>query len=141
MSASPSPKRSAPASTSAGAKILVTVASLAAVVGGWAALAIQQSIQNAQKSVGVSDDASQLVLDLPPLPTLVPEPTYISVMTLPNLPVSSPLAFSPLSTPLANPPLVTAPPSVENKDGIQKGTSGKAANKPAKDPVAHTSSS
>jgi hypothetical protein len=62
-------------------------------------------------------------------------------MTLPNLPVSSPLAFSPLSTPLANPPLVTAPPSVENKDGIQKGTSGKAANKPAKDPVAHTSSS
>jgi hypothetical protein len=144
MSNSPSPKRSAPSSNSTGAKILVTAASLATVVGGWAALALQQSTLNTQKSVAVSDDASQVVLDLPPLPTLVPEPSSIPLVTSPNLPGSPPLTFSPYSTPVANPPIVTAPSS-GSKNTSQKDTAGKsannAANKPAKDPVAHSGSS
>ncbi len=77
MSPLPSPKRSASSNNSAGTKILVTAASLATMMGGWAALALQQSTLNAQNSVDGSEDASQVVLDLPPLPTLVPEPSSI----------------------------------------------------------------
>jgi hypothetical protein len=140
MSASPSPKRSAPGSGSTGTKIFVTAASLATVVGGWAALALQQATLNTQKSGDVSEDASQVVLDLPPLPTLVPEPSSIPSMPLPNQPVSQPLAFSPYSTPVAIPTGVTTP-SATKKQGNQKDPSGKPANKPAKDPVSRTGSS
>jgi hypothetical protein len=145
MSSSPSPKRSTRSSNSAPAKILITAASLVTMVGGWAALALQQSALNAQKNAAVSDDTSQFVLDLPPLPTLVPEPSSIPTGASPNPTVSPPLTFAPyntavVSTPVANPPLVTVP-SGGNKNGAQKGTSGKAANKPAKDPVSHTGSS
>ena len=147
MSSSPSPKKSAPSSNSAGAKILVTAASLATVVGGWAALALQQSTLNTQESINVSDDSSQVVLDLPPLPTLVPEPSSVPTGILPNRPVSgppvsAPLAYSPYSTPVANPPVVTAAPARSNTDSTQKGSSGKSGGKKApKDPVSHTGSS
>lgn len=141
MSPSPSPKKSAKSSSSTGAKILVTAASLATLVGGWAEFAIQQSTLNSQKSVDVLDDASQAVLDLPPLPTLVPEPSSIPVVTRPALPGSPLLTFSPLSTPVVNPPLVTVPTVNSRTIASQKETSSKAPNKPPKDPVAHTSSS
>ena len=147
MSQLPSPKRSASSSNSSGTKILVTAASLATMMGGWAALALQQSTLNAQNSVDVADDASQVVLDLPPLPTLVPEPSSIPRVTSPNRPVTSPITFSPYSVPTANPPVVTAQVG-GNKNTSQKelanqsgNKSGNAANKPAKDPVAKTGSS
>jgi hypothetical protein len=152
MSPLPSPKRSASSNNSAGTKILVTAASLATMMGGWAALALQQSTLNAQNSVDVADDASQVVLDLPPLPTLVPEPSSIPTITSPNRPVYSPITFSPYSTPTVNPPVVAAQ-SGGNKNTSQKELANKsanksgnksasgAANKPAKDPVAKTGSS
>jgi hypothetical protein len=149
MSSLTSPKKSASSSNSAGTKILVTAASLVTVMGGWAALALQQqSTLNAQNSIDVPDDASQVVLDLPPLPTLVPEPSSIPLITSPNRPVTSPITFSPYSLPTVNPPVVTAPPS-GSKNTSQKEISNKSANKsasksaskPAKDPVAKTGSS
>ncbi len=140
MSSSPSPKRSSQASNSAGAKIFVTAASLATVVGGWATLSFQLSAQNAQKSVDIPDDASQVVLDLPPLPTLVPEPSSIPMVRLPNRSVSAPLAFSPYSTPAANPTVATAPVSGKKKSS-PKESSGKGESKAPKDPVSHTGSS
>jgi hypothetical protein len=146
MSSLPSPKKSAPSSNSAGAKILVTAASLATVVGGWAALALQQSTLNTQESINVTDDSSQVVLDLPPLPTLVPEPSSVPTGILPNRPVSAPpistpLTYAPYSTPVVNPPVVTAP-SRGNTDSTQKGSTEKSGGKKApKDPVSHTGSS
>jgi hypothetical protein len=140
MSSSPSPKSSASAANSAGAKIFVTAASLATVVGGWAALSLQQSAENTQASVEVPDDASQVVLNLPPLPTLVPEPSSIPTNSSPSRPVSAPLTFSPYSTPAANPTVATVPASGK-KNTSSKESSGKAESEPPKDPVAHTGSS
>jgi hypothetical protein len=137
MSTSHSPKRSASSSNSVGAKILITAASLATLVGGWAALARQQSTQKTQANLDVPDDTTQFILDLPPLPTLVPEPSSIPIVKSPDLPGSHPVAFSPYSTPIAIVPMVKPLSGSSQKD-----PSGKTGEiRAPKEPTTKTGSS
>jgi hypothetical protein len=72
-------KRANRGSSAGGVKMLITAASLAAVVGGWTVFTLQQtesSDLNAAAADALDDYASEeVVMDLPPLPTLIPEPT------------------------------------------------------------------
>jgi hypothetical protein len=139
MSSSPSPKRPAPSSKSSGAKILVTAASLAMLMGGWAALAIRQSMLNPQGNEDVSDDLVHSVLELPPIPTLVPEPRSITVSTRSNFNSSAPVVYSRLGKPIVSPPMVvvSTPASITTKQNNLE----KAPSKPPKEPAAQTGSS
>jgi len=144
------PKRNSPSSNTTGVKILVATASVTAVVGGWAAYTVQQSQpvdQNvANKPDGATDQATQGTLDLPPIPTLVPEvSSRVAVSAQTGLPVAvaplgtSPLVASPLVTPAINVPLatpgviVTQPGTGKAPNGQGNG-SGKTGQKPPKPP-------
>ncbi len=168
MTTSNSPKRTAPASKSIGARMFITAASLATLVGGWAALALGQASQEAQKNPPASGDDFHLILDLPPLPTLVPEPSAIPTRAIqastnptavaptsasltnalpspaasPYIPTFPPPAYSPTSTPGLPPLVATLPPSASKKGQADpSGKGGGVANKPARDPVTHSGSS
>lgn len=85
-------KRPSRASGAGGAKMLITAASLAAVVGGWTVLTLQQAESAGANPAAVPVDEpadEEMVMDLPPLPTLIPEPAALqapSGVTLANSP-------------------------------------------------------
>ena len=72
MNNQPTPKRGAPGGAP-GAKVLITAASLSAVIGGWAGFALSKPAP-ADASLPAETPA-QVAIELQPLPTLVPEPT------------------------------------------------------------------
>lgn len=146
MSSKPNPKRSRSSSGAAGVKMLITAASLTAVIGGWAsftARGAQLPEQNDNKDA--ADDNHRLTVDLPLLPTLVSEPS-----PMPTLRVVSGLPSSPssvISSPGSGFPAPT-PAAVKDSSGKGKGSSPKDVappkepNKPPKpDPVSNTRSS
>jgi hypothetical protein len=134
-------------SGSAGIKTLVTVASLTAVIGGWAGFTLKQSADaKAEASEDNTDDetnTSSFVYELPPIPTLVPEPAKLTTRKLSavlpnaNMPVVNPLGGLPIVTPVP-----TSQPSNQktNDTAPSSKSSGKSSNK-GKEPVSHTKSS
>jgi hypothetical protein len=93
-------------------KILITTASLTAIVGGWA-FYTQQNAQGSPDTAAVDPAPAQMV-ELPPLPTLVPEPgqltTQANAAVLAGaLPPAIPGAAMP-GAPLVPTPLPTAGP-------------------------------
>ena len=139
MTASRSPKRSGPS----GVKVLITAASLAATVGGWATLSAKEGLSSATQPttpITPTSAAATVSLDLPPLPTLVPAPAQQPVIITSNRPpVSSggqrPAAASapaPAPAPGQGLRVVSAPP-------VQVGGGGGSVAAPA--PVTNTRSS
>ena len=120
MTIKPSQKRPQAAGAASGAKMLVTAASLAALVGGWAGFTIQKSteIETAQEN-GI-EQASQnemqsASLVLPPLPTLIPEP---GAAPSANLPTPSPLVLKPV-------PTIGIPPNAQSEKPPSRGSIGR----------------
>ena len=127
-------------------KMLVTASSLAAVVGGWAALTLLGPKAEAKVAEEI-DDQGEMELELPPLPTLVPEvsavaPARIPVsMTLAGLPVTNPIGVLP---PQITPGVTNAPPPKpgSDKEGVDKSNKPEKPAKPDKpEPVANTKAS
>lgn len=128
----------------AGVKMLATATSLAAVVGGWAALTFISAKSADGEPPALPEEPEPLVLELEPIPTLVPE-------VRPELPLraAGELALSG-GIPVANPngalfsgtslPAGSSPglPKLGNDRDIKEGSAGRE--KPAKpekpDPVA-----
>ena len=139
MPANRSPKRSGASASATGAKMLVTAASLAAVVGGWAGFTIHQSNTAKQASNTAPYDPSQVSLELPPLPTLVPEPSPMpGFRTIAAIPP----AGSVIATPVPGLPVPT--PVVVASSGGNSGSNeraGKDEGQAKPDPVTDTHSS
>ena len=137
MSPKHTPKRSAASSSTTGVKMLLTAASLAAVVGGWAGFTVHQSRTTAQNEVVLPDDPSQASLELLPLPTLVPEPSPVAgLRNVAVVPGISPIVAAPV-------PGLTAPtPVVASSSGggssESKDRPGKGEKKAKPDPVSDT---
>ena len=116
----------------AGAKMLVTAASIAAVISGWAAFTVSQSQAVGDSEIVTVDDESmsaEVAVILPPLPTLVPE-----IGGIPTTGATFPTNVTP--TPIA-PPVGVSPGGKEPSTKTVK-----IANKPAKrNPVTKTHSS
>ena len=67
-----------------GIKILVTAASVAATVGGWALLTAKQAqAQSQSASAALPVTAPAAALNLPPLPTIVPPPAQSAPQAAP----------------------------------------------------------
>ena len=131
------PKRPAASSSVTGVKMLVTAASLAAVVGGWAGFTVHQSRSSAQNEVVVPDDPSQVSLELPPLPTLVPEPGPIpGLRKIAAVPGSSPMVVAPVPG-LPAPTPVVAGSSGGGDSGLNE-RPGKGESQGKPDPVSDT---
>lgn len=134
LSSTPPTNRPRSSRNASGAKILITAASLAAVVGGWATFTLQAA------DPGSADPSEQADLDLPPLPTLIPEPQNLQAavgvplaapVSAPGaLPAANPLpAVNPLApnaTPLPGIPGVTAPKGSGGPDTPAKPSKPKA---------------
>ncbi len=140
MSPAPSSKRAGSSNSIAGVKMLVTAASVTAVVGGWASYVIQQAKAYNQESAStdvpdttdISDESSQVMVQLPPLPTLVPVPSTMP-MAAENIPASQIISTS---TPVAYPTVIVTP-----GPGGQSSTNTTTTKKPRNKPVTHTKSS
>jgi len=109
MTSPKSTKRAA--TTTPGVKLLITAASFAATIGGWAVIgakdnsASQTVAVSTTSSVELPQPVSALTIKLEPLPTLVPQPTPQSqLVTASNRPV---VAARP-----ANPQPVAAAPAL-----------------------------
>jgi len=147
MSPTPKSKRSKSSSGAAGVKMLITAASLTAVIGGWASFTargagVQLPDQNDTEEA--ADDNHRISVDLSPLPTLVSEPSPVPTLRvvtgLPsstNRVIASPGSGLPVPTPIA----------AKDSSGKGKGTSPKdvtpkdVSKLPKPDPVSNTRSS
>ena len=126
-------------------KMLVTASSLAAVVGGWAALTLLAPQAQSQE-IEEADSEGEIELELPPLPTLVPEvsaviPARIPVSrTITGLPVMDPIGVLP---PLSTPGVTNAPPPKpgDDKVGAEKGKAEKPAKADRPEPVSNSRAS
>jgi hypothetical protein len=89
-----------------GAKALITAASLALTIGGWAGLAHTRAAPGAGEppAVAVTTDRPWAELGLDPLPTIVPAPGP-GTASVPNISLSSP----PISAPQAGMPAASVP--------------------------------
>jgi hypothetical protein len=119
--------------------MLITATSLVAVVGGWAGFTIHQSYTSDQKDIKSSDDSSQVSLELPPLPTLVPEPSstpgHNTAATIPGL---APVAAAPVhGLPVPTPVVVAS--SGGNSSSNERAGKNDGQTKP--DPVTDTRTS
>jgi len=74
-----SPKRKSHHSSAPGAKVLITAASIAAVLGGWAGLTIQHNQGGGSLQVTNATFPGEVLTNLPPLPTLIPQPSGLTV--------------------------------------------------------------
>ncbi len=95
------------ASGAPGVKILITAASLAASLGGWAVFNYGEAGAVGAVSSQPAQQQSVVELNLPPLPTLVPPPAQ-SVLTAGSQP--NELAAAPAALPALR--VVSAPPPV-----------------------------
>jgi hypothetical protein len=87
-----SPKSAKRSTTTPGVKLLITAASFAATIGGWALIGAKDNsaAQSAASSAAVPQPVSALTIKLEPLPTLVPQPTLQSqLVTASNRPVAA----------------------------------------------------
>lgn len=150
MSSKSSAKRSSVSSRANGAKMLVTTASLTVVVGGWAAFTMRQPDNSAGKIEDGIADAEQEMLELPPLPTLVPEPSptaayrYVAVAPETGSLEWSPIPGVPVLTPVVDDPSTDRASddrdSNDKKSSTRK-TTEKSASKDKPSSVADTKSS
>ena len=125
-------------------KMVAKAASLTAVIRGWAALTFQQTWGAGAEEVETQiapDGAEELTFVLEPLPTLVPEPTFIPYHRQFGVPVSN------AELPSTRPKLVSAQvtPVValnlgKDKPETERGGQGKPDKQP-KEPVTNTRSS
>jgi hypothetical protein len=128
MSASPSSRKSGRSSNPNGVKMLVTAASVAAVVGGWAVFSVEQSktanlASNSDTNNSADATTNQVALDLPPLPTLVPIPSTVASSSVKSA-IANVLPASVVSTPQPNSLLAPTPGAVTKvKDLSSKGNS------------------
>ena len=133
-----SPKnRAGRSSGTTGAKMLITAASIAAVIGGWAGFTIEQARSAAKESTEGASSTDQVSLELAPLPTLVPEPTSVIGSIS-----SQPAAFVPSfgTTPLATPAVLATPVGI--KPPVSDPKAIKSQDKaPKKEPKAKTRTS
>jgi hypothetical protein len=98
----PSKSAGRPASGAPGIKMLITAASLAATVGGWAMLSNAESAASSS-APGPAQSTTALSIKLAPLPTLVPPPDpktiainfQSAVVPGSNQPVAAPAAAAP----------------------------------------------
>ena len=110
--------RSPKPSGAPGVKTLITAASLAATLGGWALLALQQ-VESAAAVTPTTPPAQPnpvAALNLPPLPTIVPPPAQSAVLgSASGGAGSDPGVFSVAPPPApADLRVVSAPPPVTN---------------------------
>jgi hypothetical protein len=125
-------------------KMVVTAASLTAVIGGWASLTFQQTWGAGAEEVETqiaSDEAEELTYELEPLPTLVPEPTFIPYNRQYSVPVS--IAGLPSAQPVLMSAQVTPVVALnlgKDKPETERGGQGKPDKQP-KEPVTNTRSS
>lgn len=153
MSPKRSVKRSGSSSGTNGAKMLVTAASLTVVVGGWAVFTIRQPDYAAAKGKNIiEEEPNQEVLDLPPLPTLVPEPSptaiYRYVAVVPEIGSLdwSPTPGMPFPTPVVDNPTGDKKSDDRDRDSNDKKSAtkertDKSASKEKPSSVADTKSS
>jgi hypothetical protein len=96
------------ATTAPGVKLLITAASFAAAIGGWALIGAKDN--TATQTVVVPDAApvivpqrtTELTIKLEPLPTLVPQPTPQSqIVTTSNQPAAAVRPANPQPAPVA----------------------------------------
>jgi hypothetical protein len=126
MSASPSSRKSGRSGNTNGVKMLVTAASVAAVVGGWAVFSVEQAntanlANNSDPNSASDTTGNQIALDLPPLPTLVPEPSKVASAPVKSS-IASVLPAPIVSTPQPNSLLAPTPGAVTKvKDLSAKG--------------------
>ena len=129
MTATPSSKKPARSSNANSVKMLITAASVASVVGGWAVFSVKQSFS---ASAGTTSDqtttanANQVVVDLLPLPTLVPYPSGMQTVGV-SASLPAPITgVSPTTPQLA--PTPGAPRPVANVGGnsTKSGGAGKS---------------
>jgi hypothetical protein len=106
MTSTKSAKRAA--TTAPGVKLLITAASVAATIGGWALIgakdntAAQTAVVPDAATVSVSQPSTELTIKLDPLPTLVPQPTPQSqIVTASNKPAVSARPANPQPAPAA----------------------------------------
>ncbi len=94
---SPTKPARRPATGLPGVKVLITAASLAATVGGWAILSTNNAGASSQTSaVPVQPTAQTFTINLEPLPTLVPTPASSSrLVAVSNRPAPPPPAVAP----------------------------------------------
>jgi hypothetical protein len=147
MSSKPNPKRSKSASGAAGVKMLITAASLTAVIGGWASFTARGAgaqLPEQNNNEEAIDDNHRLTVDLSPLPTLIPEPSPVPTLrVVTGLPSStSRVVASPGSGLPAPTPVAAKDSSAKGKGSSSKGAAPKESSKPPKpDPVSNTRSS
>lgn len=142
MSTTSKPKRSK-STGAAGAKMLITAASLTAVIGGWASFTAREAQLPEQSDLEeAADDNNQLSIDLAPLPTLIPEPRSKPALRVVYEPPSTghvvnlPSKGSPAATP------VVAKPNNGKINSDREKTGAKSEQKPEKpEPVSNTKSS
>jgi hypothetical protein len=95
-----------------GVKMLITAVSVAAVVGGWAAFTLQESGAVDVDPADTANSTRPEVVQLPPLPTLVPTPSGL-LLTNSGNPALPPLAGAPnpALAPVASNPSIAPLPS------------------------------
>ena len=125
-------------------KMVVTAASLTAVIGGWASLTFQQTWGAGAEEVETQippDEAEELAFDLAPLPTLVPEPAFIPITRYTGGPVS--VSGLPTAVPIRGSVQVTPVVAMnlgKDKPDTERLGQGKPDKQP-KEPVTNTRSS
>jgi len=148
MSPTPKSKRSKPSSGAAGVKMLITAASLTAVIGGWASFTARGAgAQLPENNDGEEtiDDNHRLTVDLPPMPTLIPEPSpmpTLRAVSISGLPTTGRVIASPGSGLPAPTPVGVKDTSGKGKNSSPKDVAPKESSKPPKpEPVSNTRSS
>ncbi len=140
----PSKSSGRPASGAPGVKMLITAASLAATVGGWAMLSNIQGVSSTSTSTPEPAQlTAALSIKLPPLPTLVPppDPKTLAINLQPAVVPSNyqpAAAAAPVAAPasqIAGLRVVSAPDAVSG--GVSGG--GSVAGAPAPATTTHSS--
>jgi hypothetical protein len=134
-------------SGSAGMKTLMTIASITAVIGGWAGFTLKESASaKPEAPEDVNEDetnTANFVYELPPIPTLIPEPVRLTnrqlsaVLPNANIPAVNPVNGLPIVTPIP-----TSLPSVKKE--VDKSAPSKSSDKSSskgKEPTSRTKSS
>lgn len=133
------PRKKAGRNSGAGnVKILLTAASVAAVMGGWAVL----TVYSAPGGNGQSSEPTAIVettqrVELPPLPTLLPPPADLPAASKRSAVVSGAPVVLPMQPAAATPAL----PQAAAGGRVEKESPDKAAAKAKPEPVADTKSS
>jgi hypothetical protein len=108
MTTSHSLKRKSHPSGTPGAKMLITAASITAVIGGWAGFTLQQYQAGGSMQATTAAASGEVVMNLPPMPTLIPQPSGSTLTNPQVLAHSEPQIVNPQPFPILR--SVQAPP-------------------------------